>query len=237
MSRILRHSNWDALLIALSFAHPLALWLTPSIPLIAVGVWWNSNTISHNFLHLPFFRSGAANRAYSLYLSVLLGIPQTLWRERHLAHHRGQPLRLSGTPDILLETSLVLALWTSMLAVSPHFFWTTYLPGYAVGLVLCYLHGHFEHAGGTTSHYGAAYNVPFFNDGYHVEHHERPVAHWTQLPSLAARDARVAGERKARDAAELAARIRITPRGHGHLGIGRRFCKPFATAVANPATA
>ena len=57
-----------------------------------------------------------------------------------------------------------------------------YLPGYALGLALCFLQGHFEHARGTTSHYGWLYNWCFFNDGYHAEHHSRPGEHWTRLP-------------------------------------------------------
>ena len=82
-----RHSRWDALLVFLALAHGALLLARPSIPLIAVALWWNANTISHNFIHLPFFRSRALNRLFSWYLTALLGIPQTLWRERHLAHH------------------------------------------------------------------------------------------------------------------------------------------------------
>jgi hypothetical protein len=48
--------------------------------------------------------------------------------------------------------------------------------------MLCALHGYFEHAGGATSYYGRLYNVLFFNDGYHVEHHANPGLHWTRLP-------------------------------------------------------
>ncbi len=58
------------------------------------------------------------------------------------------------------------------------------MPAYAAGLALCRLHGHYEHARGTVSHYGKLYNWLFFNDGYHVEHHERPGAHWASLPGL-----------------------------------------------------
>src|SRR6185295_1722079 len=94
---ILRHSRWDALLIGLSFMHGGLLLTAPSIPLIAVGLWWNSNTVSHNFIHLPFFRSAACNRLYSMYLTALLGFPQTLWRERHLAHHSGRAMRVRPT--------------------------------------------------------------------------------------------------------------------------------------------
>lgn len=178
----LRHSKWDALLIALSLGHAAVLLLAPSIPVMAIGLWWNSNTISHNFIHLPFFRSRTMNRLYSIYLSLLLGIPQSLWRDRHLAHHQGQVKNVRLTPPIFLEMGLVLVLWGLLLSLIPRFFLTVYLPGYLVGLGLCHLSGYFEHAHGTTSHYGLLYNLSLFNDGYHVEHHRRPGEHWTLLP-------------------------------------------------------
>ena len=59
-----------------------------------------------------------------------------------------------------------------------------------MGLGLCSLQGHFEHARGTTSHYGWLYNWCFFNDGYHAEHHRRPGDHWTRLPSQPRAEAR-----------------------------------------------
>src|SRR6185436_17909621 len=86
---LLRHSRWDAVLVALSFAHGLLLLFAPSILLIGIGLWWSTNTIGHNFIHLPFFRSRRFNRLFSLYLTAVTGVPQTLWRDRHLAHHRG----------------------------------------------------------------------------------------------------------------------------------------------------
>jgi len=179
---ILRHSRWDALLIGLSLLHPAAILLVPSIPVIALGLWWNSNTISHNFIHLPFFRSSRWNRAYSIFLSLLLGYPQSIWRDRHLAHHSGHRSALRFTPSVALELGAVLTLWGFLLYAVPGFFAFVYLPGYALGLGLCFLHGYFEHARGTTSHYGFFYNVSFFNDGYHVEHHRLPGEHWTRLP-------------------------------------------------------
>jgi hypothetical protein len=72
-----------------------------------------------------------------------------------------------------------------MVAFAPSFFAAVYVPGYLAGLCLCHLQGHFEHAGGTTSHYGWLYNRLFFNDGYHVEHHRHPGEHWTRLPQTA----------------------------------------------------
>src|SRR4029453_14334672 len=76
---ILRHSRWDGLLVALAFLHGFLLVFMPSVPLVSMGLWWNANTVSHNFIHLPFFRSRAANVVFSALLSLLLGLPQSLW--------------------------------------------------------------------------------------------------------------------------------------------------------------
>jgi hypothetical protein len=185
---VLRYSRWDAPLVALAVAHGLLLLLVPAAPVVAVGLWWNSNTVAHHFLHTPFFRSRLLNGLFSCYLSVLLGIPQALWRQRHLAHHADVPWRLRLSGQLLLETGLVLALWTLLLLSHPSWFLTSYVPGYAAGLLLCWLHGHYEHVRGTVSHHGLLYNALFFNDGYHVEHHDRPGRHWTQLPRHARDD-------------------------------------------------
>ena len=111
ISPLLQHSPWDALLAGLALAHGLLLVLVPSVPLVALGMWWNANTISHNFIHLPFFRSRTANRLFSGYLSLLLGVPQSFWKAKHLAHHAGRPLR-SMTPrgEWVAEGALVLLL-------------------------------------------------------------------------------------------------------------------------------
>jgi hypothetical protein len=126
-----------------------------------------------------------------------MGVPQSLWRARHLRHHRDlqlqeRPDRVAQsrsrraavwTADALGESGLVLTLWVALAAIDPGFFLRVYAPGYLTGLGLCWLQGHFEHARGTISHYGWLYNWCFFNDGYHAEHHLRPGAHWTRLPS------------------------------------------------------
>jgi len=179
---LLRHSPWDAILVGLSLVHAALLAGVPSIPVVGIGLWWTANTTAHNFIHTPFFRSRGLNRVYSLYLTALMGIPQSLWRARHLRHHRGQHGTGRWTRVMTLEAGLVAALWIALAAAAPEFFATVYLPGYALGLGLCFLQGHFEHARGTTSHYGWLYNWCFFNDGYHAEHHLRPGEHWTRLP-------------------------------------------------------
>jgi hypothetical protein len=178
----MRHSPWDGLLVGLSVAHGAALLAAPSLPLVAIGLWWNANTVAHNFIHRPFFTRRAVNRAYSLFLTAVLGFPQSVWRERHLAHHAGRSPGVVPSRPVAIETALVLTLWTVACSLAPLPFLTVYLPGWALGLGLCWLQGHYEHARGTTSHYGRLYNLLFFNDGYHVEHHLRPGRHWSELP-------------------------------------------------------
>lgn len=190
MDGILRYSNRDAVLILLSIVYAGLLIALPSAVLIAVGLWWIANTVAHNFIHTPFFRSRSLNGTYSIYLSVLMGVPQELWRERHLRHHRGDQRPIRVTQRIILQSGIVLALWLALAIGTPTFFVSVYIPGYLAGLGLCFLQGHFEHAGGTTSHYGRLYNTVLFNDGYHVEHHRRPGVHWTRLTAEGRHDAR-----------------------------------------------
>ncbi|HMJ88712.1 MAG TPA: fatty acid desaturase, partial [Candidatus Acidoferrum sp.] len=176
------HSRSDAWLVSLAFLHGIALLTWPSIFLIAAGIWWNSNTIAHYFIHLPFFKQRGWNRVFSAYQSLLLGVPQRLWRERHLAHHADARCLFRWSKQFIFEAGLVIALWTVLLVIAPKFFLVVYIPGYVLGLCLCILQGYYEHAHGTTSHYSHLYNSLFFNDGYHVEHHLHPRAHWLTLP-------------------------------------------------------
>ena len=196
---LFRHSQWDGVLVALSLVQGAALVVAPSTVLVALGLWWNANTISHNFIPLPFFRSRRLNAVYAAYLTLLIGFPQGLWRARHLAHHASTGAeRLAGredarhqmTPAILAQTALLAGVWAVVAISAPRLFVLTLVPGYAIGLALCALQGYFEHAHGTTSHYGRAYNFTFFNDGFHAEHHLRPGEHWTRLPRRVVRGGR-----------------------------------------------
>jgi hypothetical protein len=172
----------DGILVGLAGLHALALFTWPSLLLVALGLWWNANTVSHYFIHRPFFRAPVANRGFSLLLSGLLGLPQSLWRDRHLAHHKGVAPRLHRTPQLLSEVIVVSGLWLAVAWINPGFFLLAWLPGIALGLGICAVHGHFEHVSRTISHYGPLYNALFFNDGYHIEHHRQPTADWRSLP-------------------------------------------------------
>ena len=182
--RVFQHSPWDLVLVLLAAAHGVLLLTVPGVLVIAVGLWWNSNSISHNFIHNPYFRSRILNQGFAAFLSVLLGFPHALWRTRHLAHHAGTAPRIKWSAELAAQTGLVLLLWVILGALQPRFFLTVYLPGWALGLGLCAVQGHYEHARGTVSCYGRLYNILFFNDGFHAEHHVRPRAHWTRLSRL-----------------------------------------------------
>jgi hypothetical protein len=181
-SGVWRHSTRDALFVALAVAHGALLIAVPSAPLVALLLWWNANTVSHNFIHLPFFRSRRANALFSTFLSAMLGLPQTLWRDRHVAHHAGHAWRWRWSVQLGADTVAAALVWFVAARQGADFFLRTWLAGWLGGLALCQLQGYFEHVRGTVSHYGAVYNALFFNDGYHVEHHARPGVHWTALP-------------------------------------------------------
>jgi len=188
--RVFQYSAWDAVLVLLAAAHGALLLTMPGVLIIAIGLWWNSNTISHNFIHNPFFRSRTLNQIFAAYLSVLLGFPHALWRTRHLAHHAEAhhaetARRIEWSGVLIAQAVLVLLLWVLLGTYNSMFFLTVYLPAWALGLGLCAVQGHYEHARGVTSCYGSVYNLLFFNDGFHAEHHAGPGQHWARLTRAA----------------------------------------------------
>jgi hypothetical protein len=154
--------------------------------LLAVAMCWGSNTVSHIHLHAPLFRRQAANAAFSLYLSLLLAVPQGLWRARHLAHHG---LRADG-PSVQgwSELAAIVVAACALATAAPGLFARVYLPGVLLGLGLCAVQGRQEHARAAAGvdHHGRLYNRLWFNDGFHAAHHRAPSAHWTTLPDQAA---------------------------------------------------
>jgi len=201
--RVFAHSKLDAWLAGVALAHGAVLAaLVARVPhglhgvaaagLLGLLTVYTSNTVSHCHLHKPIFASKLASRALSLWLTLVLFVPQTLWMQRHIWHHAGEPagrLKLRLTPRVAVEVGLVavVALAIGLLRPSAMFI---VAPGFALGMLLCHLQGRFEHAGdhsGTVrgvSHYGSLYNLLWFNDGHHAEHHSHPRLHWTELPRV-----------------------------------------------------
>jgi hypothetical protein len=201
---LFRHSPRDAWLLGVAVLHGALLafgltclpwhgaWGTLAFALLfGVGVCWSSNTVSHNHLHQPLFRTKALNVALTWLLTLSLGVPQTLWRARHFWHHAGEPAPSrprAVSRGVVVEAAAIVALWGGLLAHSPRVFLTAYLPGYAFGLLLCQLQGEMEHGRTRSptrgvSYYGRIYNWLWFNDGHHAEHHRFPSEHWTRLPA------------------------------------------------------
>ena len=79
-----------------------------------------------------------------------------------------------------------------LLAISWKWFLICYLPAFFLSLVLVNIQNYYEHYGAlpedlyanSVSYYGRLYNLLTFNDGYHQEHHLRPLTHWTQMPKV-----------------------------------------------------
>ncbi|WP_017902495.1 fatty acid desaturase family protein [Pseudomonas asplenii] len=100
--RLLAHSLWDLVPIVMALAHfVFVLWLVlgfhdhawwliiPTALLYAVSLSWSINSISHNQIHNPYFTPHWMNRGFDLLLSLTIGFSQTMYRDIHNRHHRG----------------------------------------------------------------------------------------------------------------------------------------------------
>ena len=70
--------------------HVLPAWaLAASFCAIVFCYCWNVQSISHNFIHNPFFTSIWLNRAYSVLETFALGVPHVFYHHYHMNHHWG----------------------------------------------------------------------------------------------------------------------------------------------------
>lgn len=79
-------------LFAVTFLYysSLPTWfLVGAFCLVIFNYCWNVQSISHNFIHNPFFSSEWLNRAFNLLETIAMGIPQTIYHHYHLNHHFG----------------------------------------------------------------------------------------------------------------------------------------------------
>lgn len=101
-------------------------------------------------------------------------------------HGRGELLQL------VAETLVLGSFWATLALVNWKYFLAFYLPSYYLGWVLSYAEGYLEHFGGqpgnpfanSVSSYNRLYNLLWFNNGYHQEHHWDPKVHWTRMRRL-----------------------------------------------------
>jgi fatty acid desaturase len=99
---VFRYTVWDlipALLVYVHLGLILAFFLAwPALSwperiagacLYGLAIGWNLDSVSHNFIHNPFFRSPLLNRITEFALTFELGTPQTMYRFVHMRHHAG----------------------------------------------------------------------------------------------------------------------------------------------------
>jgi len=99
---VFRYTGYDAIPAVCTMSH-FALILVSCLAFQSLPAWavvvafcaivfcycWNVQSISHNFIHNPFFTSEWLNRAFSVLESVAIGIPQTIYFHYHMNHHFG----------------------------------------------------------------------------------------------------------------------------------------------------
>jgi fatty acid desaturase len=104
---LFRYSGWDAIPAALAYAHlglllafllawPAMTWPERVLGAAAYGaaIGWSLDSVSHNFIHNPFFAWEPLNRLTSLALTLSLGTPQTMYKYVHMRHHAGNSDRI-----------------------------------------------------------------------------------------------------------------------------------------------
>ncbi len=93
-----------------------------------------------------------------------------------------------------LELSTLLLSIAVLALVNPIGVVGFYLPVWLFGNIAAQAQNYLEHHGAipgnrktdSVSSYGALYNLIWFNNGYHQEHHYRPQMHWTRVRELKA---------------------------------------------------
>ena len=135
---VLAHPR-DAWLLGAATLHAGLFLVAPSPVVVGVLFWWTANTVAHNFIHNPFFSDRRANAVLSAALTLLQGVPQSLWRARHLAHHAGVDAELRRAPGLRREALLAGTWWCGLALFAPTFVLTVYAPGLLIGLGLSWL--------------------------------------------------------------------------------------------------
>jgi fatty acid desaturase len=106
---LFRYSAWDAIpagLVVLHCALIAAFFLAwdrltwgerlAGAALYGLAIGWSLDSVSHNFLHNPFFAWEPLNRLTSFLLTFALGTPQTMYKYVHMRHHAGNSDRIGA---------------------------------------------------------------------------------------------------------------------------------------------
>lgn len=107
--KLFKYSNWDIVpvlcgimhlvfVIAFFLAFPHLTWWGFLLLAIVytVSISWNINSVSHNFIHNPYFNHLLLNRLFSLVESLAIGFSQVFYHDVHMRHHMGNNDRLNA---------------------------------------------------------------------------------------------------------------------------------------------
>ncbi len=136
----------------------------------------------------------------SIYRHGKNGLPENVWAYTFLSFFRDDPKKIyreiarkhPGEARFgVVEIVSFLAFFAAMGVLNWKFI-VCFLPFWYLGHCLSYLNGYFEHYAGDpdtpiawgVSTYHRLYNLAWFNNGYHAEHHFRPRHHWTRMHEL-----------------------------------------------------
>jgi fatty acid desaturase len=136
----------------------------------------------------------------SIYRFGKNGEAENVWSYTFLSYFRDDPkaiykeLKRRNPTDARWGVVEIFAFlgFFACLAVLNWKFMLFFVPFYYLGHCLSYLNGYFEHYAGNpdvpiawgVSTYHKLYNLTWFNNGYHAEHHFRPKLHWTRMPQF-----------------------------------------------------
>ncbi|MBV9490526.1 MAG: fatty acid desaturase, partial [Verrucomicrobia bacterium] len=125
------------------------------------------------------------------------GEPENPWSYTFLSYFRDDPMPIfkelkRRRPFSAYFAVFEIASWACLCLLAFFLNWkfmVFYLPFYYFGHCLSYLNGYFLHYGGNpdvplawgVSSYNKLYNLLWFNNGYHAEHHYKPKMHWTKM--------------------------------------------------------
>src|SRR6516225_4296460 len=125
--------------------------------------------------------------------------PEPFWRYVFLSFFRVEVMpvlrvtaRQRQLPQLAFESLALGGFWALMAWVNWRYLVFFYLPSYYLGWTLSYAEGYLEHYGcqpgnqyaNSVSSYNRLYNLLWFNNGYHQEHHFDPKTHWTLMRKL-----------------------------------------------------
>jgi len=133
------------------------------------------------------WRHGRGGREEGIVPYAVLGIVRTDLGWLH-AQARGKGLGV----QVWSEAATLLLFAGALTAVNWRGAVAFYLPAWFLGQVTAFAENYLEHHGAvpgnrhrdSVSSYGGLYNLIWFNNGYHQEHHLRPQVHWIGIRAV-----------------------------------------------------